>query len=210
MKSLTFDEIYQDLKSLEYDYLQPTLDRILAEEPRYIENFNKVFANLTDNAYLELKQLFMEFGLDFIDFNKEIQAKKKAIWKIRCSLKDGYTLVPLIASATFTALNDYIENLKKQRELGVTIADQGAYNDETIKMINKINTLLSGTQTNYKYINLQTLKNDYNVKLAQIAKKYRISLGKFRAFVAFEQIFKTTKSSKKRKIKNNLVKNAII
>ena len=201
MKSLTFDEIYQDLKSLEYDYLQPTLDRILAEEPRYIENFNKVFANLTDNAYLELKQLFMEFGLDFIDFNKEIQAKKKAIWKIRCSLKDGYTLVPLIASATFTALNDYIENLKKQRELGVTIADQGAYNDETIKMINKINTLLSGTQTNYKYINLQTLKNDYNVKLAQIAKKYRISLGKFRAFVAFEQIFKTTKSSKKRKIK---------
>ena len=45
MKSLTFDEIYQDLKSLEYDYLQPTLDRILAEEPRYIENFNKVFAN---------------------------------------------------------------------------------------------------------------------------------------------------------------------
>ena len=201
MKSLTFDEIYQDLKSLEYDYLQPTLDRILAEEPRYIENFNKVFANLTDNAYLELKQLFMEFGLDFIDFNKEIQAKKKAIWKIRCSLKDGYTLVPLIASATFTALNDYIENLKKQRELGVTIADQGAYNDETIKMINKINTLLSGTQTNYKYINLQALKNDYNVKLAQIAKKYRISLGKFRAFVAFEQIFKTTKSSKKRKIK---------
>lgn len=201
MKSLTFDEIYQDLKSLEYDYLQPTLDRILAEEPRYIENFNKVFANLTDNAYLELKQLFMEFGLDFIDFNKEIQAKKKAIWKIRCSLKDGYTLVPLIASATFTALNDYIENLKKQREIGVTIADQGAYNDETIKMINKINTLLSGTQTNYKYINLQTLKNDYNVKLAQIAKKYRISLGKFRAFVAFEQIFKTTKSSKKRKIK---------
>ena len=201
MKSLTFDEIYQDLKSLEYDYLQPTLDRILAEEPRYIENFNKVFANLTDNAYLELKQLFMEFGLDFIDFNKEIQAKKKAIWKIRCSLKDGYTLVPLIASATFTALNDYIENLKKQRELGVTIADQGAYNDETIKMINKINTLLSGTKTNYKYINLQALKNDYNVKLAQIAKKYRISLGKFRAFVAFEQIFKTTKSSKKRKIK---------
>lgn len=201
MKSLTFDEIYQDLKSLEYDYLQPTLDRILAEEPRYIENFNKVFANLTDNAYLELKQLFMEFGLDFIDFNKEIQAKKKAIWKIRCSLKDGYTLVPLIASATFTALNDYIENLKKQRELGVTIADQGTYNDETIKMINKINTLLSGTQTNYKYINLQALKNDYNVKLAQIAKKYRISLGKFRAFVAFEQIFKTTKSSKKRKIK---------
>lgn len=77
MKSLTFDEIYQDLKSLEYDYLQPTLDRILAEEPRYIENFNKVFANLTDNAYLELKKLFMEFGLDFIDFNKEIQAKKK-------------------------------------------------------------------------------------------------------------------------------------
>lgn len=201
MKSLTFDEIYQDLKSLEYDYLQPTLDRILAEEPRYIDNFNKVFANLTDNAYLELKQLFMEFGLDFIDFNKEIQAKKKAIWKIRCSLKDGYTLVPLIASATFTALNDYIENLKKQRELGVTIADQGTYNDETIKMINKINTLLNGTQTNYKYINLQTLKNDYNVKLAQIAKKYRISLGKFRAFVAFEQIFKTTKSSKKRKIK---------
>ncbi|WP_086226669.1 hypothetical protein [Campylobacter devanensis] len=201
MKSLTFDEIYQDLKSLEYDYLQPTLDRILAQEPRYIENFNKVFANLTDNAYLELKKLFMEFGLDFIDFNKEIQAKKKAIWKIRCSLKDGYTLVPLITSATFTALNDYIENLKKQRELGVTIADQGAYNDETIKMINKINTLLNGTQTNYKYINLQTLKNDYNVKLAQIAKKYRISLGKFRAFVAFEQIFKTTKSSKKRKIK---------
>ena len=201
MKSLTFDEIYQDLKSLEYDYLQPTLDRILAQEPRYIENFNKVFANLTDNAYLELKKLFMEFGLDFIDFNKEIQAKKKAIWKIRCSLKDGYTLVPLITSATFTALNDYIENLKKQRELGVTIADHGAYNDETIKMINKINTLLNGTQTNYKYINLQTLKNDYNVKLAQIAKKYRISLGKFRAFVAFEQIFKTTKSSKKRKIK---------
>ena len=201
MKSLTFDEIYQDLKSLEYDYLQPTLDRILAQEPRYIENFNKVFANLTDNAYLELKKLFMEFGLDFIDFNKEIQAKKKAIWKIRCSLKDGYTLVPLITSATFTALNDYIENLKKQRELGVTIVDHGAYNDETIKMINKINTLLNGTQTNYKYINLQTLKNDYNVKLAQIAKKYRISLGKFRAFVAFEQIFKTTKSSKKRKIK---------
>ena len=201
MKSLTFDEIYQDLKSLEYDYLQPTLDRILAEEPRYIENFNKVFANLTDNAYLELKQLFMEFGLDFIDFNKEIQAKKKAIWKIRCSLKDGYTLVPLIASATFTALNDYIDSFKKQKELGVTIADQGAYNDETIKMINKINTLLSGTQTDYKYINLQALKNDYNVKLAQIAKKYRISLGKFRAFVAFEQIFKTTKSSKKRKIK---------
>ena len=202
MKSLTFDEIYQDLKSLEYDYLQPTLDRILAEEPRYIENFNKVFANLTDNAYLELKQLFMEFGLDFIDFNKEIQAKKKAIWKIRCSLKDGYTLVPLIASATFTALNDYIDSFKKQKELGISILDiSNIHGDETIKMINKINTLLSGTQTNYKYINLQTLKNDYNVKLAQIAKKYRISLGKFRAFVAFEQIFKTTKSSKKRKIK---------
>ncbi|WP_086267586.1 hypothetical protein [Campylobacter devanensis] len=201
MKSLKFDEIYQDLKSLEYDYLQPTLDRILAEEPRYIENFNKVFVNLTDNAYLELKQLFMEFGLDFIDFNKEIQAKKKSILHIYRFMKNGYTLAPLIASATFTALNDYIENLKKQRELGVTIADQGAYNDETIKIINKINTLLNGTQTNYKYINLQTLKNDYNVKLAQIAKKYRISLGKFRAFVAFEQIFKTTKSSKKRKIK---------
>lgn len=202
MKSLTFDEIYQDLKSLEYDYLQPTLDRILAEEPRYIENFNKVFANLTDNAYLELKQLFMEFGLDFIDFNKEIQAKKKAIWKIRCSLKDGYTLAPLIASATFTALNDYIDSFKKQKELGISILDiSNIHGDETIKMINKINTLLSGTQTNYKYINLQTLKNDYNVKLAQIAKKYRISLGKFRAFVAFEQIFKTTKSSKKRKIK---------
>ena len=157
MKSLTFDEIYQDLKSLEYDYLQPTLDRILAQEPRYIENFNKVFANLTDNAYLELKKLFMEFGLDFIDFNKEIQAKKKSILHIYRFMKNGYTLAPLIASATFTALNDYIENLKKQRELGVTIADQGAYNDETIKMINKINTLLSGTQTNYKYINLQEL-----------------------------------------------------
>ena len=197
MKSLTFDEIYQDLKSLEYDYLQPTLDRILEQEPRYIENFNKVFASLTDNAYLEIKQLFMEFGLDFIDFNKEIQAKKKAIWKIRCSLKDGLTLAPLIASATFTALNDYIENFKKQRELGVVIADKDAYSDETIKMVNKINTLLSGTQTNYKYVNLQTLKNSYNVKLAQIAKRYRISLGKFRAFVAFEQIFKTGKSSKK-------------
>lgn len=197
MKSLTFDEIYQDLKSLEYDYLQPTLDRILAEEPRYIENFNKVFANLTDNAYLELKQLFMEFGLDFIDFNKEIQAKKKSILHIYRFMKNGYTLVPLIASATFTALNDYIDNLKKQRELGVTIADQGDYNDETIKMINKINTLLNGTQTNYKYINLQTLKNDYNVKLAQIAKKYRISLGNFRAFVVFEQIFKTNSKKKK-------------
>jgi cellobiose-specific phosphotransferase system component IIB len=69
--------------------------------------------------------------------------------------------------------------------------------DETIKMINKINTLLSGTQTNYKYINLQTLKNDYNVKLAQIAKKYRISLGNFRAFVVFEQIFKTNSKKKK-------------
>lgn len=112
-------------------------------------------------------------------------------------MKNGYTLAPLIASATFTALNDYIENLKKQRELGVTIADQGAYNDETIKMINKINTLLNGTQTNYKYINLQTLKNDYNVKLAQIAKKYRISLGNFRAFVVFEQIFKTNSKKKK-------------
>ncbi|MBR2164219.1 MAG: hypothetical protein IJ953_05030, partial [Campylobacter sp.] len=171
--------------------------RILAEEPRYIENFNKVFANLTDNAYLELKQLFMEFGLDFIDFNKEIQAKKKSILHIYRFMKNGYTLAPLIASATFTALNDYIENLKKQKELGVTIADHGAYNDETIKMINKINTLLSGTQTNYKYINLQTLKNDYNVKLAQIAKKYRISLGNFRAFVVFEQIFKTNSKKKK-------------
>lgn len=202
MKSLTFDEIYQDLKSLEYDYLQPTLDRILAEEPRYIENFNKVFANLTDNAYLELKQLFMEFGLDFIDFNKEIQAKKKAIWKIRCSLKDGYTLVPLIASATFTALNDYIENLKKQKELGIPIVDIGnIHGKETIETLNKISSILNQTNSNYKYINLQALKNDYNVKLAQIAKKYRISLGKFRAFVAFEQIFKTTKSSKKRKIK---------
>lgn len=202
MKSLTFDEIYQDLKSLEYDYLQPTLDRILAEEPRYIENFNKVFANLTDNAYLELKQLFMEFGLDFIDFNKEIQAKKKSILHIYRFMKNGYTLAPLIASATFTALNDYIDSFKKQKELGISILDiSNIHGDETIKMINKINTLLSGTQTNYKYINLQTLKNDYNVKLAQIAKKYRISLGKFRAFVAFEQIFKTTKSSKKRKIK---------
>lgn len=198
MKSLTFDEIYQDLKSLEYDYLQPTLDRILAEEPRYIENFNKVFANLTDNAYLELKQLFMEFGLDFIDFNKEIQAKKKSILHIYRFMKNGYTLAPLIASATFTALNDYIENLKKQKELGISILDiSNIHGDETIKMINKINTLLSGTQTNYKYINLQTLKNDYNVKLAQIAKKYRISLGNFRAFVVFEQIFKTNSKKKK-------------
>jgi cellobiose-specific phosphotransferase system component IIB len=112
-------------------------------------------------------------------------------------MKNGYTLAPLIASATFMALNDYIENLKKQRELGITIADQGVYNDETIKMINKINMLLNGTQTNYKYINLQTLKNDYNVKLAQIAKKYRISLGNFRAFVVFEQIFKTNSKKKK-------------
>lgn len=198
MKSLTFDEIYQDLKSLEYDYLQPTLDRILAEEPRYIENFNKVFANLTDNAYLELKQLFMEFGLDFIDFNKEIQAKKKSILHIYRFMKNGYTLAPLIASATFTALNDYIENLKKQKELGISILDiSNIHGDETIKMINKINTLLSGTQTNYKYINLQTLKNDYNVKLAQIAKKYRISIGNFRAFVVFEQIFKTNSKKKK-------------
>ncbi len=192
MKSLTFDEIYQDLKSLEYDYLQPTLDRILAEEPRYIENFNKVFANLTDNAYLELKQLFMEFGLDFIDFNKEIQAKKKSILHIYRFMKNGYTLAPLIASATFTALNDYIDSFKKQKELGINI-----HSDETIKMINKINTLLNGTQTNYKYINLQALKNDYNVKLAQIAKKYRISLGNFRAFVVFEQIFKTNSKKKK-------------
>ncbi|MBR2918231.1 MAG: hypothetical protein IKC25_05765 [Campylobacter sp.] len=198
MKSLTFDEIYQDLKSLEYDYLQPTLDRILAEEPRYIENFNKVFANLTDNAYLELKQLFMEFGLDFIDFNKEIQAKKKSILHIYRFMKNGYTLAPLIASATFTALNDYIDSFKKQKELGISILDiSNIHGDETIKMINKINTLLSGTQTNYKYINLQTLKNDYNVKLAQIAKKYRISLGNFRAFVVFEQIFKTNSKKKK-------------
>ncbi|WP_293651876.1 hypothetical protein [uncultured Campylobacter sp.] len=198
MKSLTFDEIYQDLKSLEYDYLQPTLDRILAEEPRYIENFNKVFANLTDNAYLELKQLFMEFGLDFIDFNKEIQAKKKSILHIYRFMKNGYTLAPLIASATFTALNDYIVSFKKQRELGIGILDiSNIHGDETIKMINKINTLLNGTQTNYKYINLQTLKNDYNVKLAQIAKKYRISLGNFRAFVVFEQIFKTNSKKKK-------------
>ena len=198
MKSLTFDEIYQDLKSLEYDYLQPTLDRILAEEPRYIENFNKVFANLTDNAYLELKQLFMEFGLDFIDFNKEIQAKKKAIWKIRCSLKDGYTLVPLIASATFTALNDYIENLKKQKELGIPIVDIGnIHGKEIIETLNKISSILNQTNSNYKYINLQALKNDYNVKLAQIAKKYRISLGNFRAFVVFEQIFKTNSKKKK-------------
>lgn len=198
MKSLTFDEIYQDLKSLEYDYLQPTLDRILAEEPRYIENFNKVFANLTDNAYLELKQLFMEFGLDFIDFNKEIQAKKKAIWKIRCSLKDGYTLVPLIASATFTALNDYIENLKKQKKLGTPIVDIGnIHGKEAIETLNKISSILNQTNSNYKYINLQALKNDYNVKLAQIAKKYRISLGNFRAFVVFEQIFKTNSKKKK-------------
>lgn len=198
MKSLTFDEIYQDLKSLEYDYLQPTLDRILAEEPRYIENFNKVFANLTDNAYLELKQLFMEFGLDFIDFNKEIQAKKKSILHIYRFMKNGYTLAPLIASATFTALNDYIDSFKKQKELGISILDiSNIHSDETIKMINKINTLLNGTQTNYKYINLQTLKNDYNVKLAQIAKKYRISLGNFRAFVVFEQIFKTNSKKKK-------------
>ena len=198
MKSLTFDEIYQDLKSLEYDYLQPTLDRILAEEPRYIENFNKVFANLTDNAYLELKQLFMEFGLDFIDFNKEIQAKKKSILHIYRFMKNGYTLAPLIASATFTALNDYIDSFKKQKELGISILDiSNIHGDETIKMINKINTLLSGTQTNYKYINLQALKNDYNVKLAQIAKKYRISLGNFRAFVVFEQIFKTNSKKKK-------------
>ena len=198
MKSLTFDEIYQDLKSLEYDYLQPTLDRILAQEPRYIENFNKVFANLTDNAYLELKKLFMEFGLDFIDFNKEIQAKKKAIWKIRCSLKDGYTLVPLITSATFTALNDYIENLKKQKELGIPIVDIGnIHGKETIETLNKISSILNQTNSNYKYINLQTLKNDYNVKLAQIAKKYRISLGNFRAFVVFEQIFKTNSKKKK-------------
>ncbi|ARR01595.1 hypothetical protein CVIC8964_0153 [Campylobacter vicugnae] len=198
MKSLTFDEIYQDLKSLEYDYLQPTLDRILAEEPRYIENFNKVFANLTDNAYLELKQLFMEFGLDFIDFNKEIQAKKKSILHIYRFMKNGYTLAPLIASATFTALNDYIDSFKKQKELGISILDiSNIHGDETIKMINKINTLLSGTQTDYKYINLQTLKNDYNVKLAQIAKKYRISLGNFRAFVVFEQIFKTNSKKKK-------------
>lgn len=198
MKSLTFDEIYQDLKSLEYDYLQPTLDRILAEEPRYIENFNKVFANLTDNAYLELKQLFMEFGLDFIDFNKEIQAKKKSILHIYRFMKNGYTLAPLIASATFTALNDYIDSFKKQKELGISILDiSNIHGDETIKMINKINTLLSGTQTNYKYINLQTLKNDYNVKLAQIAKKYRISIGNFRAFVVFEQIFKTNSKKKK-------------
>lgn len=198
MNSLTFDEIYQDLKSLEYDYLQPTLDRILAEEPRYIENFNKVFANLTDNAYLELKQLFMEFGLDFIDFNKEIQAKKKSILHIYRFMKNGYTLAPLIASATFTALNDYIDSFKKQKELGISILDiSNIHGDETIKMINKINTLLSGTQTDYKYINLQTLKNDYNVKLAQIAKKYRISLGNFRAFVVFEQIFKTNSKKKK-------------
>lgn len=198
MKSLTFDEIYQDLKSLEYDYLQPTLDRILAEEPRYIENFNKVFANLTDNAYLELKQLFMEFGLDFIDFNKEIQAKKKSILHIYRFMKNGYTLAPLIASATFTALNDYIDSFKKQKELGISILDiSNIHSDKTIKMINKINTLLNGTQTNYKYINLQTLKNDYNVKLAQIAKKYRISLGNFRAFVVFEQIFKTNSKKKK-------------
>ncbi|MBQ8820131.1 hypothetical protein [Campylobacter sp.] len=198
MKSLTFDEIYQDLKSLEYDYLQPTLDRILAEEPRYIENFNKVFANLTDNAYLELKQLFMEFGLDFIDFNKEIQAKKKSILHIYRFMKNGYTLAPLIASATFTALNDYIDSFKKQKELGISILDiSNIHGDETIKMINKINTLLSGTQTDYKYINLQTLKNNYNVKLAQIAKKYRISLGNFRAFVVFEQIFKTNSKKKK-------------
>ena len=198
MKSLTFDEIYQDLKSLEYDYLQPTLDRILAEEPRYIENFNKVFANLTDNAYLELKQLFMDFGLDFIDFNKEIQAKKKSILHIYRFMKNGYTLAPLIASATFTALNDYIDSFKKQNELGISILDiSNIHGDETIKMINKINTLLSGTQTDYKYINLQTLKNDYNVKLAQIAKKYRISLGNFRAFVVFEQIFKTNSKKKK-------------
>ncbi|MBP3676644.1 MAG: hypothetical protein J6I71_09225, partial [Campylobacter sp.] len=175
-----------------------TLDRILAEEPRYIENFNKVFANLTDNAYLELKQLFMEFGLDFIDFNKEIQAKKKSILHIYRFMKNGYTLAPLIASATFTALNDYIDSFKKQKELGISILDiSNIHGDETIKMINKINTLLSGTQTNYKYINLQTLKNDYNVKLAQIAKKYRISLGNFRAFVVFEQIFKTNSKKKK-------------
>ena len=198
MKSLTFDEIYQDLKSLEYDYLQPTLDRILAEEPRYIENFNKVFANLTDNAYLELKQLFMEFGLDFIDFNKEIQAKKKSILHIYRFMKNGYTLAPLIASATFTALNDYIENLKKQKELGTPIVDIGnIHGKEAIETLNKISSILNQTNSNYKYINLQALKNDYNVKLAQIAKKYRISLGNFRAFVVFEQIFKTNSKKKK-------------
>jgi cellobiose-specific phosphotransferase system component IIB len=113
-------------------------------------------------------------------------------------MKNGYTLAPLIASATFTALNDYIDSFKKQKELGISILDiSNIHGDETIKMINKINTLLSGTQTNYKYINLQTLKNDYNVKLAQIAKKYRISLGNFRAFVVFEQIFKTNSKKKK-------------
>lgn len=113
-------------------------------------------------------------------------------------MKNGYTLAPLIASATFTALNDYIENLKKQKELGIPIVDIGnIHGKERIETLNKISSILNQTNSNYKYINLQALKNDYNVKLAQIAKKYRISLGNFRAFVVFEQIFKTNSKKKK-------------
>lgn len=76
MKSIKFQDIYNELKNWDYDYLQSTFERIIADEPKYIENFNKTFAELTDNAYNEIWTLFMNFGRDFIDFDKETGAMK--------------------------------------------------------------------------------------------------------------------------------------
>lgn len=192
MKNLTFQIIYDELKSLENGYLLKPLDTIMSDEPKYIKRFNAVFAELSDSAYDEILGLFREFGRDFVDFNKEIQAKKKILIRVTNLIKNGFSLAPIFVSATYLAFNDFVKSVKKQRELGISWADAAnIHNPETLEKLNQLSSIINDTKTDYKYLNLRSLKNDYNFKLAKICQKHQIELGKFKAFVPFEQIFKT-------------------
>ncbi|OCS20820.1 hypothetical protein CFVI97532_09895 [Campylobacter fetus subsp. venerealis cfvi97/532] len=77
MKQLTFDEIYNDILPIQDSYLKSTLDRIKLQEIKYILNFDKTFKSIPDEAYFDIKNLFLDFAKDLIDFNEEFRAKKE-------------------------------------------------------------------------------------------------------------------------------------
>lgn len=189
MKQLTFDEIYNDILLIQDNYLKSTLDRIKLQEVKYILNFDKTFKNIPDEAYLDIKNLFLDFAKDLIDYNEEFRAKKRVIAIMIRLMKKGIVLTPMIASVTISAINDFARNLKEQTTNGIKWYDVvNVHSEITKQKLMHISSILLETNSNYTFDNLRDLKNNYNTKLDIICKKYGLDIGRFKAFRPYEQI----------------------
>lgn len=189
MKQLTFDEIYNDILPIQDSYLKSTLDKIKLQEIKYILNFDKTFKSIPDEAYFDIKNLFLDFAKDLIDFNEEFRAKKRAIAIMIRLMKKGIVLTPMIASVTISAINDFARNLKEQTSKGVKWYDVvNVHSEITKQKLMHISSILLETNSNYTFNNLRDLKNNYNTKLDIICKKYNLNIGRFKAFRPYEQI----------------------